>query len=358
MRSPTCWLVVLRWVPDRDNGRTAPQQLCSTTGGGWREFCELHAIATARQLAGHYRSFAHECQDVLPPENFSKQFSDLFQQYFCSEVVKDPHNTCSQAPPASHLSEAQDYRQSAPQTTGAPLFVVTPKAEPVTVSREQEVPLRCSAGNPVVFRRVVCSRSNDDLPSERPRYSSDSSSSTPADVTHFSVSQIRQTVRRLLQKSPPDPCPNSSPPQRHSVVEPVSSSSSAGSDVPLLAPLPRPATASHFLERFRWLRPGSMRRRTAELGCCCKEDLLRCLQVDDTISDSQPQWQRCRLLVRRVRDIHRGSGRSAGERYQLELYVPPKNENSGFGPEGPSCGHMSFTPSPSQPKPVISATPS
>ncbi|XP_055017924.1 SH2B adapter protein 3-like [Boleophthalmus pectinirostris] len=310
------------------NGNTIhPGHRSSTAGGGWREFCELHAIATARQLAGHYRSFAQERHDVLPPETFSKQFSDLFQQYFCCEVEKDAqtnHSTCPHtpnSPNAPHLSEAQDYRQAAPQRPGAALL--SQKAEPVAVSPEQEVPLRCSAGNPVVFRTGVCSRSNEDLPGSQraPVLQRHSSDSTPvhADVTHFSVSQIRQTVRRLLQKSSPAP-------QRHHVdrAEPVSSSSSAGSDVPLLTSSSRPAAgvASHFFDRFRWLRPGSMRRRGAELGSCCKEDLLRYLQVDDTISDSQPQWQRCRLLVRRVRDTQRGRG--AGERYQLELYDPPK----------------------------------
>uniref|UniRef100_A0A3B3ZNJ6 SH2 domain-containing protein n=1 Tax=Periophthalmus magnuspinnatus TaxID=409849 RepID=A0A3B3ZNJ6_9GOBI len=214
------------------NGNTVhPGHRSSTAGGGWREFCELHAIATARQLAGHYRSFAQERHDALSPENFSKQFTDLFQQYFCCEVEKD----------------VQDYRQAAPNRPGATLFtVVSQKAELVAVSPE-------------------------------------------------------------LSR---EPC--------------LSSSSSAGSDTLLLpsSSRPTPGVTSHFLDRFRWLRPGSMRRRGAELGSCCKEDLLRYLQVDDTISDSQPQWQRCRLLVRRVRDTQRGRG--VGERYQLELYDPPK----------------------------------
>ncbi|XP_033828871.1 SH2B adapter protein 3 [Periophthalmus magnuspinnatus] len=309
------------------NGNTVhPGHRSSTAGGGWREFCELHAIATARQLAGHYRSFAQERHDALSPENFSKQFTDLFQQYFCCEVEKDAQTNPSSCPHALNVppSEVQDYRQAAPNRPGATLFtVVSQKAELVAVSPEQEVPLRCSAGNPVVFTRVVCSRSNEDLPgSERPQVSPRLSSDlTPAhaDITHFSVSQIRKTVSRLLQKSPPAA-------QRHHVdrAEPVSSSSSAGSDTLLLpsSSRPTPGVTSHFLDRFRWLRPGSMRRRGAELGSCCKEDLLRYLQVDDTISDSQPQWQRCRLLVRRVRDTQRGRG--VGERYQLELYDPPK----------------------------------
>lgn len=344
------------------NGNTIHPATSSTTAGGggvgvplrgWRDFCELHAIATARQLAGHYRSFAQEHQhDVLPPENFSKQFTDLFQQYFCCEVDKDStphanHSTCSPAnasPVSTHSSntshnqpEVQDYRQS----TAAALFtVVSQKAEPITVSCEQERPLGCSSGNPVVFRRVVRSRSNEDIsgpgrPQVSVRHSSDSLSSTHpahahADVTHFSVSQIRQTVRRLLQKSPtahsPGPSSNSNAPisNHDDRAEQVSSSSSAGSDAPLLSPSQRSVTgvACHFLERFRWLRTGSMRHRRPEGGNCCKEGQLRYLLVDDTISDCQPPWQRCRLLVRRVRDTG-GQGRGA-ERYQLELFDPPK----------------------------------
>uniref|UniRef100_A0A8C6UKQ9 SH2B adaptor protein 3 n=1 Tax=Neogobius melanostomus TaxID=47308 RepID=A0A8C6UKQ9_9GOBI len=338
------------------NGNTIHPATSSTTAGGggvgvplrgWRDFCELHAIATARQLAGHYRSFAQEHQhDVLLPESFSKQFTDLFQQYFCCEVDKD--STCSPANASpvsthvsntSHPSEVQDYRQS----TGASLFtVVSQKAEPITVSCEQELPLRCSSGNPVVFRRVVRSRSNEDLSGSgrrqvSARHSSDSFSSAHpahADVTHFSVSQIRQTVRRLLHKNPtahtPGPSSNSHAPvsNHDDRTEPVSSSSSsASSDAPLLSPSQRSVAgvACHFLERFRWLRTGSMRHRRPESGSCCKEGQLRYLLVDDTISDYQPLWQRCRLLVRRVRDTQSGGqGRGAGERYQLELFDPLK----------------------------------
>lgn len=296
---------------------------------GWRDFCELHAIATARQLAGHYRSFAQERQhDPLPPESFSKQFTDLFQQYFCSEVDKDsPVPPANASPVSTHvphspssLSEVQDYRQS----TGASLFtVVSQKAEPITVNCEQELPLRCSAGNPVVFRRVVRSRSNEDISGSgcrqvSARQSSDSSGSAhpshaQADVTHFSVSQIRETVRRLLQKSPHTPSSSSSAPLGNH-DDRAEQGSSSSSDAPL-----SPSRSCHFLERFRRLRGGSLRHRRPDSSSCCKEGQLRYLLVDDTISDTQPPWQRCRLLVRRLRDAQ-----GAAQRYQLELFDPPK----------------------------------
>lgn len=137
---------------------------------GWREFCELHAIATARELARQYHSFARECpqQDVIPPESFSKQFTHLFQQHFCCEVGKDgaplhptvrcPNTTattestsssstpggppfpppsqavigCRPANNNSTFSSALDYREARRLSGGAAVFaVLPPKAEQI-----------------------------------------------------------------------------------------------------------------------------------------------------------------------------------------------------------------------------------
>ncbi|XP_068166983.1 SH2B adapter protein 3 [Antennarius striatus] len=390
------------------NGNTIhPTNTTTTAGGspglvapprGWWEFCELHAIATARQLAGQYRSFARERpqHDVLPPETFSKQFTDLFQQHFCFEVDGMPVNQkmCSTTPgsassstpvASSHLSQStvgrlritslsgvQDYREAGRPSGAATHFTVaSPKVEPV-VMRELEQPLHCSAGNslsgnPVVLRGSTCnvssgsllihSRSHEEVSGNdrnhvSERYSSDSSTSNPGntDITHFSVSQIRQTVRRLLKKRPlpspplsqdlstssPNSTANNNPPNNgdrvgaiSSMNEEVSSSSSSSHSSSCMNSETTPPASSHmfmaglasnFLHSFRWLRSGSMRQRRSELSDCCKEGQLRYLLVDDTISDTQPNWQRCRLLVRRIRDAQRGGG----ERYQLELYDPPK----------------------------------
>lgn len=402
------------------NGNTIhPTNTTAVVGGGpapargWREFCELHAIATARQLAGHYRSFARERphQDVLPPELFSKQFTDLFQQHFCCEVDKDGaptgQNTCPSAagnassttPAASpHLSQAvmgrlritsasglQDYREAGrPSAAAAHVTAALPKAEPAVVNLEQEQSLRCAAGNlpriPVVLRGsahsvgsgapLIRSRSNEEVSSNdrqqlAERYSLDSSTSHSGngDVTHFSFSQIRQTVRRLLKKRPqpspamsqdlnptgPNPSSNvSNPPNSSDRVggmsfsnELHSSSSSPSLSSSCLNSEATPPAATHVsvvgfasqlrlsLDRFSWLRLGSMRHRRPDVGDCCKEGQLRYLLVDDTISDNQPHWQRCRLLVRRIRDSQgRGGGGGGsgggGEKYVLELYDPPK----------------------------------
>lgn len=389
------------------NGNTIhPTNTTTTAGGspglvtpprGWWEFCELHAITTARQLAGHYQSFARERpqHDVVPPETFSKQFTDLFQQHFCFELDKNgmplsqkmcsttSGSSSSNTPVASphpsqatvgrlritSLSGVQDYRDASRLSGGATHFtVVSSKVEPVVVSLEQEQPLQCAAGNslsgnPKVLRGSTCSISSGSLlihsqsseevsANDRSHvselYSSDSSTSNPAnaDITHFSVSQIRQTVRRLLKKRPlpspplsqelspcsPNPTTKSNTPNNSDRVGGISSmnevSSSSQNSSGLNSEATPPASshmfmaglASNFLHSFRWLRSGSMRQKRSELSDCCKEGQLRYLLVDDTISDTQPHWQRCRLLVRRIRNTQR----RGGERYQLELYDPPK----------------------------------
>ncbi|XP_040898144.1 SH2B adapter protein 3 [Toxotes jaculatrix] len=400
------------------NGNTIhPANTTTTAGGspgvaapprGWREFCELHAIAAARHLAGHYRSFAREWpqHDVLPPETFSKQFTDLFQKHFCCEVDNDGsplgQSTCSTATGSASStspvarpfqsqavtgrsritssSGVQDYREAGRPSGGATLFTLgngASKVEPVVISREQEQPLRCAAGNslsgnPVVLRGstrsvgsgspLIHSHSNVEISGAdrrqvSERYSSDSSASNPGhtDVTHFSVSHIQQTVKKLFKKQPlpsppssqdlspsnPSPTNNNRPPNNgdrvggiSSTNEDISSSSSSSHSSSCLNSEATTAGASHWsvagvasqiLGRLRSFPSRSMRQRRPEMSGCCKEGQLRYLLVDDTISDSQPRWQRCRLLVRRIRDAQGGGGgRGGGERYQLELYDPPK----------------------------------
>ncbi|XP_029573781.1 SH2B adapter protein 3 [Salmo trutta] len=322
------------------NGNTIHQATTTASVAaprGWREFCELHAIATARELANHYRNFSREwpVHDVVPPDNFSKQFSELFQQHFHCEVAEElPAST---PPPMmgrlriTTSSGALDYREA-----GRP-GVLAPKAEPVPVSREQGNPVWCSAANPVLRARApIRSRSQEEVSvSEgRPvseRYTPTSPSfSTAAEVTHFSVSQIRKSVCRLFKKRPPplQVLQPSRPVDRGmggalEEVTALSSSALTGNPSHETTPSASPtSTAAHFLERLnsRFGRRQSGKRRP-QVASSCKEGQLKYLVVDDTISDTQHRWQRCRLLVRKIREG------LAGERFQLELYDPPKGSS-------------------------------
>ncbi|KAM9546354.1 SH2B adapter protein 3-like isoform 1-T2 [Salvelinus alpinus] len=327
------------------NGNTIHQATTTASVSaprGWREFCELHAIATARELANHYWNFAREwpVHDVVPPDSFSKQFNELFQQHFHSEVAKElPASTPPPLPPPPMMgrlritttSGALDYREA-----GRP-GVLAPKTEPVPTSREQGNPIRCSAANPVLRARApIRSRSQEEVSvSEgRPaseRYTPTSTSfSTAAEVTHFSVSQIRKSVCRLFKKRPPplQDLQPSRPVDRGmggalEEVTALSSSALTGNPSHETTPSAFPtSTAAHFLERLnsRFARRQSGKRRP-QAASSCKEGQLKYLVVDDTISDTQHRWQRCRLLVRKIREG------LAGERFQLELYDPPKGSS-------------------------------
>uniref|UniRef100_A0A671LLR1 SH2 domain-containing protein n=1 Tax=Sinocyclocheilus anshuiensis TaxID=1608454 RepID=A0A671LLR1_9TELE len=212
------------------NGNTV-QQTTSTAPFvappcGWREFCELHASTTARELAQHYRRFVRErpVQDVVPPESFSKQFSALFQHHFSSEVAKD------------------------------------------------EQLLRCS----------------------------------PADTTH------RTRVCRFFKKSLEDSIKGAGP---------SASVECSSQTPPQTVQVPAHRTSQKGARWERWNPLRTVRRRQ-ETGSVCKEGQLRYLEVDDTISDTSPHWLRCRLQVRRINE------QTTSERYQLELYDPPKDHKT------------------------------
>ncbi|XP_035247437.1 SH2B adapter protein 3-like [Anguilla anguilla] len=96
----------------------------------WGEFCELHALAVARHLAARYRHFASEqpWQDTVPADSFSRLFSSLFQQYFCSEVAKE-HPPLT-PPPSLTPPPALDPLALPPALVPPPLLAPPPPLTP------------------------------------------------------------------------------------------------------------------------------------------------------------------------------------------------------------------------------------
>ncbi|XP_055002589.1 SH2B adapter protein 3 [Sorex araneus] len=92
---------------------------------GWSDFCERHAVATARELARQYWAFAraHPQQAPLRAELVSLHFADLFQRYFCREVrdarpprppARDYRDTGREPGPARGLPKARSSEELAP----------------------------------------------------------------------------------------------------------------------------------------------------------------------------------------------------------------------------------------------------
>lgn len=317
------------------NGNTV-QQTTSTALSvappcGWREFCELHASSTARELAQHYRHFIKErpVQDVVPPENFSKQFSALFQHHFSCEVAKDAE-TPLRPPPLlpmtsrlriTSFSGVLDYRETVRPGASPLVAAFAPKPDAVGIPREQEQLQRCSPTD--TTRRTRPHSQEDEHPERRTGSERYMHPAFPfpsrSEVTHISVRRIRESVCQLFKKSPQLDESSSGYPRDDSlqVGGPSATVECTSQTPPQTVQVTAHRTSKKVALWERWNPLRTVRRRQ-ETGSVCKEGQLRYLEVDDTISDTPPHWLRCRLQVRRTND------HTASERYQLELYDPPK----------------------------------
>lgn len=319
------------------NGNTV-QQTTSTAPSiapscEWREFCELHASTTAREFAQHYWRFVRErpVQDVVPPESFSKQFSALFQHHFSCEVAKDAEPALRPPPPPllpmtarlriTSFSGVLDYRETVRPGMTPLVAVLAPKPDTAGVPGEQEQLLRCSPAD--ATRRTRHHSQEVEQLEQRTRSEQYSpplfSFPSHRDVPNFSIRGFRESVCRFFKKSPQTDETLGGCPRDDSIKGGVPS---ATVECTPQTPSQTVQVATHRTSQkgARWERWNLLRtvRRRQETGSVCKEGQLRYLEVDDTISDMPPQWLRCRLQVRRMNE------HTASERYQLELYDPPK----------------------------------
>uniref|UniRef100_A0A6G1R3F1 SH2B adapter protein 3 n=1 Tax=Hypotaenidia okinawae TaxID=2861861 RepID=A0A6G1R3F1_9GRUI len=236
---------------------------------GWHEFCELHAISTAKELARHYLRFAteHPHHDLLAAENFSVQFTDLFQQYFCHEVKEGFAMNQLRILPAG---PARDYRETHRRHTDASLGTVATKAE-VEPNTRPEQPGRAPEAAPTGLHK---SWSSEELvgPARRP----------------FSLSQLRRSWRSLFRRRSSDALPGDGDGEAEAAL--------------------KPGLGKRILP---W---GLSREQPPEVR---KEGFLKYGLLDETSLDSGTRWQRCRLVLRRARTRD-------GEEYVLELFDPPK----------------------------------
>lgn len=268
------------------NGNTIEETLNSIAPPcGLREFCELHAIATARELAQHYLHFARSRppHDVVSPDKFGRHFSAIFQHHFRREVAKEEVPPPPMTSPACTFSGVLDYREAGRPVGEASFVFLSPKLE-----REQ--PLQnFTTQRPISHIRGAELAENH----------------TPS--PHSSViSHIRKTVRQIFKRNPShDGSVHDGSGDESERIDGASGAAEQSSVTP-------PPSGHLRLNRLFSLRNHSTKRRQ-ETGSICKEGLFSYLEVNDTISDTTPRWMRCRLLVRRMND-----------RFELELYTPPK----------------------------------
>ncbi|KAJ8415476.1 hypothetical protein AAFF_G00424560 [Aldrovandia affinis] len=291
-------------------GTTTPAATASTQPRAWKDFCELHAMYTARELAKHYRSFVRERprQDVVPPDSFSKQFSDRFQQHFCDQVSGEgpPPPPPPLPPPVTgglriaSLSGAPDYREAG-RTCPTPPHggCWPPPRRPGRARRSTSGP--CAGRPPTLPAPPAAAARRRCRGPPLPR---------PNDTAERAQA-AEEGAQEALPRGQADP---------KGKAAGASGTVQEGPGTPPVSPPLTPPLASNWFDRLtNRFRSQRTKRRGARGGT--KEAQLRYMVVDDTISDTQPRWQRCRLLVRRAQEGLRG------DVYQLELFDPPKGSS-------------------------------
>ncbi|XP_059977364.1 SH2B adapter protein 3 isoform X6 [Lagenorhynchus albirostris] len=208
---------------------------------GWSEFCELHAVAAARELARQYWLFAREHPHHAPlrAEVVSLQFTDLFQRYFCREVRE------GRAPGLSGTraaAPARDYRETG---RGPPAKAEASPAEPGPAAPAPGLPK---------------ARSSEELAPPRPA---------------CSLQHLRHSLRHIF---------------RHRSAGELPAAPSAAAGEAGEAPA-RPGLA-------RKLLPWSLAREPPPEAL--KEATLRYSLADEASMDSGARWQRGRLALRRA----------------------------------------------------------
>ncbi|XP_049722761.1 SH2B adapter protein 3 isoform X2 [Loxodonta africana] len=213
---------------------------------GWSEFCELHAVATARELARQYWLFArdHPHHAPLRAELVSLQFTDLFQRYFCREVREGR----APGPPA------RDYRETG---HGPPAKAEAGPAEANTHPTAPALPK---------------ARSSEEL-------------APPRAPGSCALQHLRRSLRHIFRRRSAGELPG----------VPGACAAGEASEAPA-----RPGLA-------RKLLPWNLAREPPPEAV--KEAVLRYSLADEASMDSGARWQRGRLALRCISTPDGGSDR-------------------------------------------------
>ncbi|XP_051966283.1 SH2B adapter protein 2-like [Xyrauchen texanus] len=287
------------------NGEGAPSSLdhsCCPLPD-WREFCELHAQASATDFAYKFRRFISEnpCYDS-PGADAS--FSQHFAQHFL---------TCFSA------TLEQVHGAGSPGNTSTPKYSIVPFVGiqgctlPFTHNlywHHKDVGVSSESLNSMDSGEGRAGGLEQQTPTRKMAGVSQSRSSEDVSLSHRKARFKKGFSLRNMSLSVVDGVKEIW--HRRASPEPDISSSSRRSNGA------EATGVEHWSQKLRLPR-GAQGHRT-ELLEIQREGVLRYMVADDTHCMGAAQWQKCRLLLRKS-----AAFMDTGEKFLLEFYVPPKS---------------------------------
>nr|XP_015223224.1 PREDICTED: SH2B adapter protein 2 isoform X1 [Lepisosteus oculatus] len=276
-----------RWNGAAMNGDAPPSPEPPCPLPDWKEFCELHARASASDFADKFRRFVRENPSYDSPgadATFSQHFARHFLDCFAAELSRA--HTPGSPGTAKYSIVPFVGLQSCPLPYGRDLYLR--RKEEAGASSESLDSMDSGPGNPppqASRAPLGQSRSSEDVSAGHPKARFKKGFS----LRNMSLCVVDGVKEIWHRRASPEPQPGRR------------ASGEAG---------------DKRGQRLRFSRPSQGPR--AELLEIQREGALRYMVADDTSCVGASQWQKCRLLLRK-------SARTEGERFLLEFYVPPKS---------------------------------
>lgn len=290
----------------------------------WREFCELHARASAADFADKFQRFLSEnpCYDSPGADvSFSQHFAHHFLDCFSAALTQARENQAA-LPGEDGSSAAPKYSivpflgiQGCPLSYGHDLYQRRKDAGASSESLDS----MDSGGGGIDGGGSSTAASRGPQPVHKVSALGQSRSSEDVSVSHpkarfkkgFSLRNMSLCVvdgvkEMWHRRASPEPDGPSGARRANGggggVVGGVAGGESAGGE--------------RWSQKLRL--PRGSQGHKAEMLEIQREGALRYMVADDTNCMGAAQWQKCRLLLRKTK---REEG---GERFLLEFYVPPK----------------------------------
>ncbi|XP_026138767.1 SH2B adapter protein 2 isoform X2 [Carassius auratus] len=280
-----------------DGAPSSPEHSCCTLPD-WKEFCELHARASAADFVDKFRRFLSEnpCYDAPGADT---SFSQHFAQHFL---------TCFSAA----LDQGSPRDSSAPKYSIVPFVGIQSCTLPLShdlYHRRKDVGASSESLDSMDSGGGGASGQEQQTPTHKMPTLSQSRSSEDVSMgrrkTRFkkgfslrnmSLSVVDGVKEIWHRRASPEP-------------DPLGSSRRTNG--------PEAMGSEHWSQKLRL--PRGSQGHKAELLEIQREGALRYMVADDNNCVGAAQWQKCRLLLRKT-----AAQVDAGETFQLEFYVPPK----------------------------------